>query len=74
MAWFREDCQFSFCEGFRMTAHSGQCHGHGPSSESLQGRKPRIGERKAVPQALWEISAAGRGVIGIVMLQRGVRR
>jgi hypothetical protein len=32
------------------------------ASESLQGRKPRLGERKAMPQALWGFERRGQGV------------
>jgi hypothetical protein len=35
--------------------------GRGPSSESLQGRKPRWGERVAVPRSLWGFDCVGRG-------------
>jgi len=47
-------------KGFRTPAlmNDGAAHCRGPASESLQGRKP-LGERAAVPRALWGFERCG---------------
>jgi hypothetical protein len=45
-----------------------------PAYESLQGRKPRLRERKAVQQRYGDLTAAGELLNGIEPMQGGVRR